>query len=448
MDEIKILLDSDSIMKYKLNDDVHIWPLVRYMVMSDLNGINEEMQNKSKIFSIKKVFNLLKNFFKIRVQKADIIFITSTLSNTKIDGKYKNILDDYYAEVFPDKSYIYEYLAPETFDTVSTRKNERTSTLPSYMDVVIVLCSKFVKNKKNKNIESFLIYLKSIGIEKSLIDRVETRLYRYQRELKIRQKVYRLFLKYTQPKLLFINCAFYGEKNAVFIQEAKKLGIAVAEIQHGSIPTTHPAYNFTLESIDYNQYLPDYLLTFGDYYNSIQTNIKKISVGHPHLDWKKQNLKYEKSIENSYLFISQWTILDELIDLAVDLANKCLECSINYRLHPLDNLTKEQKEKLAMKNIIITGASSGKDIYSEFAVYENIVGCYSTAVLEANSFDKKIYIMKHQFSLENGFDKFGILVENGDDILSDKTLNQVTQNIFSDGFIDRYKNFINTLEII
>ena len=63
------------------------------------------------------------------------------------------------------------------------------------------------------------------------------------------------------------------------------MGIKTAEFQHGTISAGHPAYNYSdMLSGNYTDYLPDYLLTYGDFWSEqIHIPVKKISIGNPFL---------------------------------------------------------------------------------------------------------------------------------------------------------------------
>lgn len=448
MEELIDSIDTDEIMEYKLFNDIHIWPLIRYTCLSHIRKIDDNARNKNIYSFSEKFINLLLGLSNFKIKKAKIVFITSVLFNVKMaDGKNKNILDDYYHNIYPNDSYIYEYLAPDTFKTAKNRENRHVSNILSYLDIITTLLSKFALNKQNQEIIFFLNHLRDKGLSEEVLNSVCMRLYKHAREYKIRKTIYQLFLKFVQPKILFINCASYGEKHSIMINEAKKLGVIVCEIQHGGIAKTDFVYNSTRPIDKYKQYMPDYLMTFGKSYNNVADYSIKIPVGHPHLDYKINKNKSSKIIKNSYLVISQWPVLEELINLTESLSIADPNCIINYRLHPLDNLNTQQKIKLNKKNITITKSNEGKDLYDEFNLYENIVGCYSTALIEATAFDRKIYILKHELSLQYDFDKIGILIENGYDIVNCKK-EMKCQYFFISGFCDNYRKFIQSLNII
>jgi len=445
MNELIAKLDSSSSMEYKIDDEIHIWPLVRYVLLAAIIDIDMVVMKKQKVSIFRRMLNLIIGLKDFKVRRRNIIFMTTTLLNREVDGKYKNILDDYYVDVFPDDSYVYEGLAPTTYKSVKNRYNRSTSTLFFYIEIVIMILSKISRNKKNEGIEQFVEYLEREKVEKKAIERIEPILSQFNRDIKVRKFLYKYFFKIIKPKLLFINCGFYGGHQAVVINEAKKLGILVAEIQHGDISHTHIAYKYYNDIEEYKQYQPTYLMVFGDEYIDRHNCAKKISVGHPHLEYKKNHTN-GVVLENSYLFISQWVVVDELIDLAVSLS-KHKGTVINFRLHPLDVLNQNQYDLLNQNNIEISSAKDGKDLYDEFAIYENVVGCFSTSLIEATAFNKKVYILRHKLSIRDHFDEVGIMVDNADEIIvNNKTI--VAKNIYTSSFESKYTEFIVSLNIL
>jgi hypothetical protein len=249
--------------------------------------------------------------------------------------------------------------------------------------------------------------------------------------------------------LLFVNCGAYGASNAILISEAKALGIRTAEMQHGVIDTSHYAYNYSEEiarSPVYSGYLPDYLLTFGEFWHGCMNNsCAKVSVGHPHLSKIREQF-VDKSVPGSFLVISQWTITDELIIAALKIRQAYPHAKIRYRLHPAEMLSAPQKQCLLAKGIEVANSSS--DIYSEFALFENVVGCYSTALYEAKAFGKKVLIIKHPFAFQYGFDRVGVVFDDPEDITECKEGHKHEELestfFYAKDFDDRYRGLIKS----
>uniref|UniRef100_A0A7V4KBJ5 Uncharacterized protein n=1 Tax=Fervidobacterium pennivorans TaxID=93466 RepID=A0A7V4KBJ5_FERPE len=214
----------------------------------------------------------------------------------------------------------------------------------------------------------------------------------------------RLFEK-IQPKAIFLNCASYGGMNVVIIKTAKQMGIKVGEFQHGVITKLHPAYNYgtaVFTSEWYKEYLPDYLLTYGDFWNE-QAKIptKKVTIGNPHFWFNYNSSKVNNKVPSNIgkknktiLIVSQWTVTDINVDLAKKLSRMIDDhYRIVFRLHPGEVAFKEKYQELFnYKNIEVN--KSG-DIYELIRASDYVVSVYSTTIFEAASFGKPVYIYKH-----------------------------------------------------
>jgi len=97
---------------------------------------------------------------------------------------------------------------------------------------------------------------------------------------------YQRFFERRRPRLLQINGASYGGMWAYVVRWARAAGIPVIEFQHGYIGRDHYAYNYApaLAGSSYAQGLPDYLLTFGQYWaDSVRTPSQTVVIGSPRM---------------------------------------------------------------------------------------------------------------------------------------------------------------------
>jgi hypothetical protein len=310
--------------------------------------------------------------------------------------------------------------------------------------------AKFSRASASRDIDAFCRHLIAKGVRQELVEEVKGKLVRYAKQLKTQKLFYRAFLKLCAPRLLFVNCGAYGASNAILIAEAKALGIRIAEMQHGVIDTSHYAYNYSKDishSSVYSQYLPDYLLTFGEFWHGRMNNsCVKVSVGHPHLSKIREQF-VDESVPGSFLIISQWTITDELIIAALKIRQAYPQAKIKYRLHPVEVLNAHQKKSLLENGIEVADSSS--DIYSEFSLFEHVVGCYSTALYEAKAFGKKVLIIKHPFAFQYGFDSVGVVFEDPADIMGCKISHDFGELpstfFYAKDFADRYRSFAKSI---
>jgi len=442
-------LDSEDILQYKLDGQFHIWPLVRFDLLTAISRQGAAGSPQRRVSAKTRVGNLLRGLSGIRLGRARIQFISSTLFCVKQSDTYTNVLEDYFCQVFPADSFVYENLDPLDYSRRLPRKNRRISTAFTYVDLVGKGIARFFRAGANGDIDAFCRHLSAKGVRRDFIDDVRVKLFRYAKQLRTQRLLYRIFLKLSSPRLLFVNCGAYGASNAILISEAKALGIRVAEMQHGVIDASHYAYNYGEEikrSAAYGRYLPDYLLTFGEFWNGC-TNIAcaKVAVGHPHLSKIRERF-VDKSVPGSFLVISQWTITDELIDAVLRIRQIYPQARIRYRLHPVEVLNAHQKERLQASGIELADSSS--DIYSEFSLFEYVVGCYSTALYEAKAFRKKVLIMRHPLAFQYGFDRVGTVFE-GDEAISGYNENctrgeSESALFYAEGFDRRYRDLVES----
>src|SRR5699024_3590183 len=115
----------------------------------------------------------------------------------------------------------------------------------------------------------------------------------------------KLFSK-RKPKRIFIVVSY---ECIPIIAAAKDLGIKVIEFQHGVLTEYHFAYNFSDPTKDIN-YIPDKLLTFGEYWGKTERFPKQIEIevcGFPYLNQQLEKHKGFPKKKKQILYISQGT---------------------------------------------------------------------------------------------------------------------------------------------
>jgi hypothetical protein len=269
-------------------------------------------------------------------------------------------------------------------------------------------------------------------------------------KLKYHKKYFEKMMKEIKPKIIFFRTGYYGGMNAYYIKWAKEMGIKTAEFQHGSISKNHESYNYgeaILNSKEYKKYVPDYFLTYGDYWNrEIRIPGKTYTIGNPHFHESVKNYKNIKEEKDTIMIVSQGTLTKEFVNIAENLAIEFPNKRIIFKLHPgeisfIDRYISLNK----YKNIEI---KKDGDIYELLAKYENIVACYSTTVFEALAFNKNIYILDNDYSKNNIPKNIGLRFRNIEELISlikNKTKNEYDHDIeyyFNSNWKENYKRFI------
>jgi len=123
---------------------------------------------------------------------------------------------------------------------------------------------------------------------------------------------------------------------------------------------------------------------------------KKITIGAPHFYESIKKYKNVKEKKKTILIVSQGDLTDKFVKIACYLAEKLVNYSIIFKLHP-GEVPFEDRYKILYRYKNVKIVKSG-DIYRFIAQSENIVACYSTTIFEAMGFNKKIFILDNEMS--------------------------------------------------
>lgn len=179
----------------------------------------------------------------------------------------------------------------------------------------------------------------------------------------------------------------YGKET--FIEACKRNNVPVVELQHGVIYEEH--YGYSYPKGETKETFPDYLFTFGEFWNEgINYPIPDshvIPVGYPYLE---QRLDRYRDIESGdqLLFISQGTIGHELSQFALAVEEDSrIDLDVVYKLHP-GEYDRWKNEYPWLENTDITVVDrSNPPLYQLFAESKIQIGVGSTAVYEGLCFD-------------------------------------------------------------
>lgn len=394
-----------KILDYTFNSENFLmWPVVRYMVFSKAMGQYDS--NVSRLRILKR--DLLRYFILNSVKyphfitNKDIVSFGTTLSNIMINGKYFNRAHDYYNFLFPNNTIFFEI--PDKFTYRRPRAFGNTY-YHDYMRFMPVLRSKLVRDidEESKNaINEFIKYLKTdfpVEFDSNFYELIRTQLTKEKKKLNYRKKYFLKLIDKIKPKVLFLNCAYYGGESYI-IKWAKERGIVTAEFQHGTVSKSHPAYNYgegVRNSEEYKKYVPDYFLTYGEYWNNqVRIPGKTYVVGNPHFYESIRKYRDIEEQKNTILIVSQWTMTEEFVKIAEYLAKRFKNMRIIFKMHPGEMKNYELIKPLeSFSNVEIR---KDGDIYELIARCENIVACYSTVVFEVLAFKKRIYVLDNKFS--------------------------------------------------
>jgi hypothetical protein len=409
-------MEAEELLNYKFSEHGFlIWPLARAHVLNQIylkhtnSSISTARSEKLKFYEkISYLYNTIKgNPFEYSNYK--IVFLLSQIAcSIKKEGKYFNRLHDYFALEYPASTLIIEksarkkYTLPRYFDNVA---------LEDYMNIKPHLKSMF-KRPKSKDVDTIKLFIKCLAtLFKDYLDcldlhKISNKLLKHAVTHALLYQNYIELFKKLKPTITFIYLASGGRKKIFAIRAAKELGIKVGEFQHGVITLAHPYYNYgecIFKSTEYKKYLPDYLLTWGAFWNNNMIHpSKKIIIGNPHFTIKHgeySNIKKTKTDEKKVvLVISQGTITDNLVDITKGLSKILYskKYEIIFRLHPGEvPFIDRYKDLYSLSNVKI---SKNGDIYDLLFHCDYIVACYSTVIFEGLGFRKPVFVLDNYWS--------------------------------------------------
>jgi len=225
------------------------------------------------------------------LQPLDVMYIATGGGNVhrQDEGRYFNWITDYCADAIDARSQVVElskgwqYSRPRTHPDVSTQHDWIA------LRAQLAARSRRLPAEQVRDIDRYLELLRNV-----FGDTLRASHFLYMRRaLQVSAASaaawhdgYQRLFDRRRPRLLQINAASYGGIWAYVVRWARAAGIPVAEFQHGYIGKDHYAYNYApaLKASTYSEGLPDYLLTFGQYWaDAVSTPSQTVVIGSPRM---------------------------------------------------------------------------------------------------------------------------------------------------------------------
>lgn len=373
--------------------NVPLWRLVRFQVRSE--KLKKETGFFNRTTKVKlNVFSLLQNYIKSFFQLINLVFKAK---------KYKNIVFAFprlvkhngeYFDKFTDP--IIEQTALKNQVLVVQRNLSGQQLKPRRSECSDIIMSDFVdySSKLLAIVLSPLFYLIYCGEINTVYEKA-SKYFSLNNKFKLTTcfKIGEFYIQMNFWNRLFSNVACNNillvDREVFFphIVACKKKGIKTYELQHGVTHSETVLYTGSYQpKVD-----PDYFLTFGEKWQGTQFSMpidRLINIGWAYRGWIQN--KIENTVEkNTVLVVSSPAITKNIIQTTTGLAEMHKSYKFVLRLHPQEELSEEQLERLKKyKNIVID--SKEKDsliavLTSEFCVGEN-----STVLYEAIDYGKKV----------------------------------------------------------
>lgn len=429
---------------YKTKEGFLIWPVIRYQLFRSINDTYSgfdafQSQRKLELNTIRILLYAVfrRNGFNfLFVSKLKYLFLGSGITNIKnSDEKYYNRVSDDLLLSHREESFLIEQYNSFEFRYPRIHNRHANSLV---FDVLYMLLIKtgIVKldHAENNILEAILQSVQSEFNEVKDKERNELKLIFINQILKAKAQylLFKNLFYLKKPEIIFIEDASYGS-NAYVVKAAKDQGIKVGEIQHGFVGKSHMAYNYSESVVNsnlYKEYLPDYFLTYGDFWGEeITLPSRKVTIGKPSIQVHaaKQN-KIKK--ENVILFISSGNTLEEtqkVLNIILNNTNGT-DWRVKFRPHPLENgNVKERYGRLIEGGMAI---DLNNNVYDSIIESECVIGDISTVLFEAMAFENKIiisYLSRHNPQVT--FPESSVLILEIDDLKDISTILDKHKNL-------------------
>jgi len=423
LDKFLITEENNKLFKLQIKGN-YIWPIIRFNLYSlILQKSSKTQENHPKANAVNTLITFFRNFipsiarstFWIKRKKKTVILNHKRkIKNTEglFECKYTEFLMD-------DNTYVFE--AP--FNDKHFKPYETKNVY--YLDIILNIARIYgiygSKSQISKEDTDKLNWLKNI-VESEFNINIED-FNAFVLKMLYKHKATSFFakhlLKKVKPEKLIVAVA-YSDANMPFVEQAKKMGVKVIEIQHGIMGVNHVAYNFLKK--DELTWFPDEIWVWSNYWKKSSrfpiSEDRILVKGFPFLDRYKNNIRIKETDKKQFLIISQGPYSDELVGFASDLNRKLdqRKYQVIFKPHPSELATGRKKfERLTNENIIVSEKSN---IYELQATAAYQIGVSSTALFEGLEFGLKTFILDiGRVNVWKGVEDI-MIVNNEEDILN------------------------------
>jgi hypothetical protein len=438
-------------------DGVYIWELIRFPVFNLImqaegmygqahTQIKPSLSNKCKTF-LSSLYNyIFKNPFFI--PKGTILFLGHPRRKLFADGTYWDIYCDPIIENIEGKFCILESYYLNGHLKPAKTKNLYYADFLTLIDFTVSRIVRLLKKNKmacdTKSNELIHEIKSRFDVHISFENQIQKQVVGFR----IRSALYSFLFDRIRPKCILVLVG-YGNEAKVFA--AKKKGIPVIEMQHGTLSPYHVGYNFPEGTT--KRYFADYFFSFGDFWKDVAhfpiPKINIIRVGYPYLAHALEKFKNVPK-KQRIVFISQGSIGAELSSFAVQLRKiTSAHIDIIYKLHPGEYDRWKQEYPCLIDSGIQIIDSHSPDLYEILSSASWQIGVYSTAIYEGLAFGCMTYLVDlpgvayMDKLIASGYAQ---LVQQPEDI----HLNEKHVDIDVDYFFakDWKNNFINALDTV
>lgn len=292
-------------------------------------------------------------------------------------------------KTFSDNSAVLEY--PQEFGYSDDCYLEESNYYPihDFLSYCKTNNLKFEFDNEGKRIVRWFkkLFIEEFGLDIEFSLFFKSRIMKYTKEY---EYFYTLF-KNSKLKEVFIPSAYWS---AGIVSAAKNCGIVVSDIQYALISKYHPSFAFPVSARAYGS---DRVYLWSKYWNIKEVPYNKSFVLETnYLKEKLMNFGELNNLSVKYdiAFIGQSRIGRKLFNIALDYAKLNKDKNIVFCPHPdeMVELYARYQEINGLDNLNIS--EKFQDTLEAILLSKNIVGVYSTSLIEAAALNKKVFSIK------------------------------------------------------
>jgi hypothetical protein len=387
-------------------EGVPMWGYVRWAVARALYAATSAGQTPIPLYGqqplltrnrLQYIRNAVEAAWWPRAQR-DILLVSTTISCVLRNGTYFNRLVEPFANELPSVSLIAEASADHT------RKQPRTFPNIVSIDQIRLLSSLAARATRPHSADERRTdeLVRAIRAAMPELQPNTTRMLRelllgVARRLPTLRRLWSHALDRTQPKLLMVEGASYGDASHLLLWASMR-GIVTAEHQHGLISVNHEAYNFGdgVARSSFVKALPQYVLAYGpSWLQGVRTPSRVCVIGNPDLSDAIDRLDTRLTpARPTVLFISAMLNPARYRQVVHDLQRHLAggDVLIRFRPHPMERARAAQTYEpiLSLPQVALDQSPT---IHESIINASVVIGDFSTALFEATALGRPVAML-------------------------------------------------------
>lgn len=453
-------LDNQEVCYNSFYKGFHVWQANRVRIINDLIAKQKGLTYAKNIVP-RKFFKLLKYvvlsfiYRPKRGKKYDVLFFapSGTNSGKNERGEYTQRICGPFSKLLTDRAKIIGHARKFTF-------LRPVDTPVWYSDWYIIEAKLYTlffsvfHYTDYKNLVNIVNGIKEEVRKKNstvCMESFEKEVFKQFVFFTLLKKKYVKMLRRIEPKIIFVNCFSYGGEQALMVA-CRELHIICAELQHGYVEKSHPAYNYGFKYFDDNRLrmlLPDYFLTMGTFWSDrIRTPSNKVVIGPSYLESYKRVQKEKIILVLSYTNKPQ--VFSQFIEDIYPFALKN-GYKIILKLHPFE-FSEIDVRFGHIKDFPCVEIKTNENVYELLGRASIVVAAVTTVAYEALYFGIKPFVIYDDFTKDrmdfSFFESFTTAAElidkvNQNNLYSEVKSDYIWEKDYKENFISFLRKTVN-----